>query len=157
MKKHQIALVLELIFILLPITFISCFGATYIIGIGLGEKIKFNPIETIIVITITVLCLVAILSLWYLTISSIRINSMKQRPLTSFIYFPSHIGAILAILSVFSLCIYLLNPTLERPFGYIAIYAYGAPALIPYLHSIYVNKYADKSLHPDVAKLRGWA
>ena len=144
-KAHKIALIVEMVLVLLPVTLISSYGAIYIIGIGVAEKLRFIPVQAAFMMSVTTICMLAIISLWLLTIGSLK---SKEKSIASLIYLPSHIGACIAILSIISVLLWLLFPEHENLFSLLGAFVYGSPALIPYVHAIYIKNYANKVPQP---------
>lgn len=138
-NKHRIFLVVEAIIILLPVSVLAIFGFIYILSLHLGENMFFTPIPAVIGISIASMAILGLCSLWYGVLSQIR-EKFNKAKISSNLYFTAHLGAFIASISLVSWLVMVIEPDTKIYVSYFSIYVFGVPALIPYIHIMYIQK-----------------
>ena len=156
MKTYKTLLIAEVFIFLVPTTLIAILGGSYILTLQLFEKMRFQPLSAIFLTFVTVILLVSLMSLWFILIGTIKnnVNNSNTKKLTSFF---ADVGAIFSLIILVSWLFVILFNSTNSFFNYASIFLLGTPALIPYLHLVYLNggpltQIANKALNTDSAK-----
>lgn len=133
---RRVVFALEALLILLPVTAVSLWGSGFVLS-SVIEKMSHMPITSTIFLVVVVLSLASLLALWLaITNQIIFSKSIVHKGLVKI---PINIGAAIAVLSLLSLVSLILVPTSKDTTGALGLFAFGAPALIPYFHLMYVK------------------
>ncbi|WP_460224652.1 hypothetical protein [Aurantivibrio infirmus] len=139
---------LELLFILIPISGISVIGGLILLRTLIFEKLRYDWISFFYIIII-------LISLIGLAVLVIEVTSRIIRKSIMGIWpfrVAMHLGASISALSIFSLLALLVDPQSKDGAGSLGLLSISAPALIPYLHMVYLHKNANKYSQQDAAK-----
>jgi len=138
MKSHTKLLLAEAIVILTPVSLVALTGGGYIILLQLGEKIGFTPTQSILLILFTTVLLASLVSLWVILIRVIsggsRMSYTSKLP-----YLLADTGAFISIIILAAILYTVFFGGSDKIFNYAINYAWGTPALIPYVHLSYLN------------------
>ena len=140
-------LLIQAILILLPVSIISLWGGSALLLILVGDKLDSNTMTIAsFFIAVIILSFLGLASLWVEIINRMfYARTLLHKRLVSI---PVHIGAIIAVLSILSLISMLVVPETKNTIGALGLFAYGAPALLPYFYVIW-TKNANTSIKSD--------
>ena len=138
MKAYKKLLIVEVIVLLVPVSLFAVIGGGFILVVQLFEKIRFNPLSAIAIIVFTTILLVSLISLWFILVRTIKNRDKTNDTRKSTLFF-ADVGAVFSII-ILSSWIFINIFDVANPFvNTVAIYVFGSPALIPYLHLVYLN------------------
>ena len=156
MKTYKTLLLTEAFIFLVPTSLVAIMGGGYILTLQLFEKMRFQPLSAIFLSLVTVILLASLMSLWLILIGTIKNNVKTSNAKKSTLLF-ADIGAIFSLIILVSWLLVILFNSTNSFFNYASIFLLGTPALIPYLHLVYLNggpltQIANKALNTDSAK-----
>ena len=156
MKTYKTLLLAEAFIFLVPTSLVAIMGGGYILTLQLFEKMRFQPLSAIFLSLVTVILLASLMSLWLILIGTIKNNIKTSNAKKSTLLF-ADIGAIFSLIILVSWLFVILFNSANSFFNYVSIFLLGTPALITYLHLVYLNggpltQIANKAINTDSAK-----
>jgi hypothetical protein len=141
MTAHRVVLVIGSVLVLLPVTVVAFLGGGYMLLIMLGQELFRTPVLALGISATTVTGLVGLVALWVLMAQAFGRIGWLADSAERWTLRLAHLGAGLAALGLLSLALTMVFPVSGE--GYLAhlrLYAFGAPALLPYAHFLFLRK-----------------
>lgn len=132
---HKVFLVIEVILILLPVSFYVLVGGVTIIVTQITGKTLLTLLPSILITFITILLIASVISLWLVLIQTLR---NKIADVINLAFLLINIGALATVLLYVIFITNLFD--LYGDLSHLGIYLIGAPVLLPYLHLLYINR-----------------